>query len=114
LSSMATSMLLFSASARAETADIDWTDPHQEIDGFGAADAQTGGSMSSSNQQFFFGTGAGQLGLSLLRVGVTDDAGDSGDCSSISMIGRRTPDALEGLVGVAALASLVRRRRRPS
>jgi glucuronoarabinoxylan endo-1,4-beta-xylanase len=65
-------------------ATINWTDLHQEIDGFGAADAQQGKSMSSANEQFFFGTtGTGQLGLSLLRVGVTDGAGDPGSCASV-------------------------------
>jgi len=63
---------------------INWTDVHQVIDGFGAADAQTGTSMSTANQQFFFGTGPGQLGLSLLRVGVTDGSGDPGNCASVS------------------------------
>jgi glucuronoarabinoxylan endo-1,4-beta-xylanase len=76
--------VLLSGSARAATATIDWTNTHQEIDGFGAADAQTGASMSTTNQAFFFGTGAGQLGLSLLRVGVTNGSGDPGDCTTVS------------------------------
>jgi len=68
-------------------AAINWTNVHQQIDGFGASDAQTGTgtSMSTANQQFFFGLGAGQLGLSLLRVGVSDDYGDPGDCSTVSV-----------------------------
>jgi glucuronoarabinoxylan endo-1,4-beta-xylanase len=40
--------------------------------------------MSSANQAFFFGTGSGQLGLSLLRVGVTDGLQEPGDCTSVS------------------------------
>ncbi len=65
-------------------AAINWTDPYQVIDGFGAADAQTGHSMSPANQQFFFGSATGQLGLSLLRIGVTNGSGDPGDCTSVS------------------------------
>ncbi len=59
-------------SACAQTATINWTNVHQVIDGFGAADAGNGGSISSANQAFFFGKGAGQLGFSLLRTEVTD------------------------------------------
>jgi glucuronoarabinoxylan endo-1,4-beta-xylanase len=65
-------------------ATVNWTNVHQIIDGFGAADAQTGSSLTSSQQSFLFGTGSGQLGLSLLRVGVTDGAGDPGDCTNVS------------------------------
>jgi glucuronoarabinoxylan endo-1,4-beta-xylanase len=68
----------------AQPVTVNWTDVHQEIDGFGAADAQTGNSMTSANQSFFFGTGNGQLGLSLLRAGVTDGSGDPGSCLSVS------------------------------
>jgi glucuronoarabinoxylan endo-1,4-beta-xylanase len=69
------------------TATINWTDVHQEIDGFGASDAETGTgtSMTSANEQFFFGTGAGQIGLSLLRVGVSDNNGDPGNCATVSV-----------------------------
>src|SRR5208337_1526266 len=58
--------------ASAQTATINWTNVHQEIDGFGAADAGNSASMTSAQQAFFFGLGAGQLGLSLLRAGVSD------------------------------------------
>jgi glucuronoarabinoxylan endo-1,4-beta-xylanase len=68
----------------AQSVAVNWTDVHQIIDGFGAADAQTGHSMSSTNQNFFFGTGNGQLGLSLLRAGVTDGSGDPGSCLTVS------------------------------
>ena len=66
------------------TATINWTNVHQVIDGFGASDEAHGASMSSANQAFFFGTGNGQLGLSLLRVGVTDGNQDPGSCTSVS------------------------------
>jgi glucuronoarabinoxylan endo-1,4-beta-xylanase len=56
---------------------------HQLIDGFGASDAFASASMSSANQTFFFGTSTGDLGLSLLRVGVTDGAGMPGSCTSV-------------------------------
>jgi len=81
------SIFLFLAgpgNAQAQTATVNWTDVHQVIDGFGASDESHGASMSAANQAFFFGTGAGQLGLSLLRVGVTDGREDPGDCTSVS------------------------------
>jgi glucuronoarabinoxylan endo-1,4-beta-xylanase len=76
---------LLALPAGAQTVTIDWTNLHQTIDGFGGADAQLGASLSSANEALLFGTGSGQLGYSILRVGVTDGAGDPGDCSSVSM-----------------------------
>ncbi len=70
--------------ARSQTATINWALPHQVIDGFGASNAFSSASMSSAHQSLFFGTGAGQLGLSLLRVAVPDAAGISGSCTSVS------------------------------
>lgn len=71
-------------SACAQTATINWTNVHQVIDGFGAADAGNGGSISSANQAFFFGKGAGQLGFSLLRTEVTDGSSlGPGSCTSV-------------------------------
>jgi glucuronoarabinoxylan endo-1,4-beta-xylanase len=75
---------LLSLPAGAQTITIDWTKLHQTIDGFGGADAQLGASLSSANEALLFGTGSGQLGYSILRIGVTDGAGDPGDCSSVS------------------------------
>ncbi len=72
-----------SGSAHAQTATVNWTNVHQVIDGFGGSDAFTNGSMSSANQAFFFGTGSGQLGLSILRVAVPDNGGIAGDCASV-------------------------------
>jgi glucuronoarabinoxylan endo-1,4-beta-xylanase len=69
--------------ASAQTATINWTNVHQEIDGFGAADAGNSSSMSSANQAFFFGLGTGQLGLSLLRAGVSDGSLEPGSCASV-------------------------------
>ncbi len=84
--SLVATLFLFltgAGSAEAQTATIDWTNFHQVIDGFGASDESHGESMSQANQAFFFGTGSGQLGLSLLRVGVTDGNQDPGDCTSV-------------------------------
>jgi glucuronoarabinoxylan endo-1,4-beta-xylanase len=81
---LALSILLSPILAIAQTATVNWTDVHQIIDGFGAADAQRGTSLSSSNQAFFFGKGTGQLGLSLLRAGVTDGSDDPGSCLTVS------------------------------
>jgi glucuronoarabinoxylan endo-1,4-beta-xylanase len=70
--------------AQAQTATVNWTDVHQVIDGFGASNAFRSNSMSSSDQSFFFGTGSGQLGLSILRVMVPDGSGTVGDCSTVN------------------------------
>jgi glucuronoarabinoxylan endo-1,4-beta-xylanase len=65
------------------TSTINWTDVHQVIDGFGASNAFASASMSSANQDFFFGTGTGELGLSILRVAVPDNSGITGNCTSV-------------------------------
>jgi len=90
-STLAAALFLFLAGtgiAHAQTATVNWTDVHQVIDGFGASDAFTAsysGTLSSAQQAFFFGTGSGQLGLSLLRVAVTNnDAANAGSCTSVS------------------------------
>ncbi|MFZ0784855.1 MAG: hypothetical protein WAM67_03655, partial [Candidatus Acidiferrales bacterium] len=75
----------------AQSAAIDWTNVHQVIDGFGAADINESGSagvtlLTSSQAAFFFGTGTGDVGLSILRVmppnGVSYGAGS---CTTVSM-----------------------------
>jgi glucuronoarabinoxylan endo-1,4-beta-xylanase len=76
---------LVAVPAGAQTVTIDWTKLHQTIDGFGGADAPLGASFSSADEALLFGTGPGQLGYSILRVGVTDGAGDPGNCSSVGM-----------------------------
>jgi len=79
------SLLFYVPHSQAQTATVNWTNVHQVIDGFGAANAQNGGtSVSSSDQNFLFGTGPGQLGMSILRVGVTDGVGDPGSCLTVS------------------------------
>jgi glucuronoarabinoxylan endo-1,4-beta-xylanase len=78
-------VLCGSRSTLAQSATVNWANVHQEIDGFGASDAFQGGSLSSANQSFFFGTGSGQLGLSILRVQVSSNSRSApGDCSSVS------------------------------
>jgi glucuronoarabinoxylan endo-1,4-beta-xylanase len=70
-------------SAHAETATINWTDVHQVIDGFGASDAFVG-PLTSADLAFFFGTGTGQLGLSILRTGAPNGGDMSGDCTTVN------------------------------
>jgi glucuronoarabinoxylan endo-1,4-beta-xylanase len=77
-------LLLLPLSLSAQTAYVNWTNVHQVIDGFGASDAGQGASMPSAQQTFFFGTASGDLGLSLLRVGLTDGSQDPGSCASVS------------------------------
>jgi len=73
----------YDQSNTSKKATIDWTGVHQVIDGFGAADAYVG-PLSSAYQHFFFGTGEGQLGLSLLRTAVPNNADVSGDCTTVN------------------------------
>jgi glucuronoarabinoxylan endo-1,4-beta-xylanase len=53
--------------AAGPTATINWTDIHQQIDGFGAASAFTGEGITNSQADLFWSTSSG-VGLSLLRV----------------------------------------------
>ena len=80
--------LISISSARAQQATIDWKNIHQLIDGFGATAPFIGDgnqNLTTAQQNFFFGTGSGQLGLSLLRVGLTDGHSSPGDCTSVSV-----------------------------
>jgi glucuronoarabinoxylan endo-1,4-beta-xylanase len=65
------------------TSTINWTNVHQVIDGFGGSNAFASASMSTADQDFFFGTGTGELGLSILRVAVPDNSGITGNCASV-------------------------------
>jgi glucuronoarabinoxylan endo-1,4-beta-xylanase len=82
--------LLFAASAaKAQTATINWTDQHQQIQGFGAADQLgmfSNQPLTSTQAQLFFSQANG-IGLSILREGVPEGSGGSGalgsgNCSS--------------------------------
>jgi len=55
--------------AAGPTATINWTDVHQQIDGFGASSAFTGDGITNSQADLFWSTTTG-IGLSLLRVQV--------------------------------------------
>ena len=82
---LAAAFFLFLAGSgrvQAQTATVNWTNQHQVIDGFGASNVFYSAPMSSANQQFFFGTGSGQIGLSLLRVGITNTADSGGSFSN--------------------------------
>jgi glucuronoarabinoxylan endo-1,4-beta-xylanase len=78
-------LFVFSWNAQAQTATVTWGTVHQTIDGFGAyGGGAIGQPMSSGQASFFFGTADGDIGLTLLRVPVTDGGGTSGDCSTVS------------------------------
>lgn len=68
--------------AQAQTATVTWTTTYQTIDGFGAGNVfeQSEESATNSYDSFFFGTGSGSLGLSILRM--TSNSG--GACTSVS------------------------------
>jgi glucuronoarabinoxylan endo-1,4-beta-xylanase len=82
------SLFLFlagSGAAQAQTATVNWTDVHQRIDGFGASDAQNGFTLTSAQQSLLFGTGSGQIGLSIMRAGIPDGSSAfPGSCATVS------------------------------
>jgi glucuronoarabinoxylan endo-1,4-beta-xylanase len=79
-------MLCSTASASTVHSAVIYSDSYRQvIDGFGAADAFWSESMSSADQDFYFGTGPGQLGLSILRVLVPDGSSTYGNCSKVSI-----------------------------
>lgn len=57
---------------------VNWNNLDQTIDGFGAA--SVGLNLTPAQAEFFFSTGDGSLGLSLLRTEIPDD----GSCSTIN------------------------------
>jgi glucuronoarabinoxylan endo-1,4-beta-xylanase len=74
-------LLLIGQACYAQSATINWDIVHQVIDGFGGSDISS--PLTSAQQQFFFGTGSVDLGLSMLRVVVPDNAGYPGVCTSV-------------------------------
>jgi glucuronoarabinoxylan endo-1,4-beta-xylanase len=79
---------------RAQTATVDWTNVHQVVDGFGANVTNDSGSagvttLTQAQANFFFGTGNGQVGMSLIRLGppLGSSVGVAyavGDCSTVN------------------------------
>jgi glucuronoarabinoxylan endo-1,4-beta-xylanase len=70
-------------------ASVSWGITYQTIDGFGVGDLQHQNQIGQavSVAPFLFGTTAGSIGLSLLRVEVPDNSAKGpgvGDCSSVS------------------------------
>lgn len=82
--------LLIGPVCHAQSATVDWTNVHQVIDGLGASNADDGGTgvlLTPSQAAFFFGTGSGQIGLSILRVAVPNGATSgyaAGSCLTVS------------------------------
>lgn len=76
--------LLVAQICHAQTTNVNWTNVHQVIDGFGANDVFLS-PLTSAQQGFFFGTGSGQLGLSVLSVGVTNNGSQAGSCLTVSV-----------------------------
>lgn len=72
-------LLLHAPHSRAQTATVYWNNVDQVIDGFGAHDG-TDIRLTSAQAAFFFGTGAGDIGFSLLRTEIPDD----GSCATVS------------------------------
>src|ERR1700752_2830723 len=80
-------LLAVASVARAQTVTVNWTEVHQQIDGFGASDAfcinQAGidtCNLTDAQADLFFSTQSG-VGLSLLRAAVPNDGSCAGTCS---------------------------------
>ena len=107
--------LLIGPVCHAQSATVDWSNVHQVIDGWGATDSNDTGSagvtlLTPAHAAFFFGTGNGQIGLSVLRVGTPNGIFiyGQGNCStvSISCVGPYAPDiALATSYGVRVFAT---------
>ncbi|GAA3345074.1 hypothetical protein GCM10020358_50800 [Amorphoplanes nipponensis] len=55
---------------------VDTATKYQTVDGFGAAVSIWGGAWSTAETQTLVGTGAGQLGLSIVRTGISPVSGE--------------------------------------
>src|ERR1700683_680471 len=64
--------------SEAQTATVTWSHVDQIIDGFGASTADE--TLTPAQFTFFFSTGPGDIGLSLLRTEVPDD----GSCTTVN------------------------------
>ena len=62
---------LIGESAFGQACTVNWTNVHQQIDGFGACSAFAS-TMTSAQAATFFGTNNGQMGLSLWRVRIDE------------------------------------------
>jgi glucuronoarabinoxylan endo-1,4-beta-xylanase len=81
-------LLLSSGSVQAQTTTVNWLTTYQTIEGFGVSDHQNGQPALSSAQSTFLFSPTNGIGLSLLRVGTTEN----GSCSSISLACAQNPD----------------------
>jgi glucuronoarabinoxylan endo-1,4-beta-xylanase len=77
-------LLFYAPHSDAQVATVYWNNVDQVIDGFGASDEGASANLTSAQATFFFGTGAGDIGLSLLRTGITDGGGSPGSCLTVS------------------------------
>src|SRR6516162_4619617 len=64
-------LAIVSGSAFGQTCTVNWTNVHQQIDGFGACSAFAS-TMTSAQAATLFGTNNGQMGLSLWRVRIDE------------------------------------------
>jgi glucuronoarabinoxylan endo-1,4-beta-xylanase len=81
LTTLLAGFVLFLAGAprgHAQSAVVDWNNVHQEIDGFGASSANEG--LTPAEGKFFFSTGPGSIGLSLMRASIPVD----GSCATVN------------------------------
>jgi glucuronoarabinoxylan endo-1,4-beta-xylanase len=61
-------LLFYAPHSQAQTATVNWNNLDQVIDGFGVSTTGETSPLTSAQATFFFSTGSGDLGLSLLRT----------------------------------------------
>jgi glucuronoarabinoxylan endo-1,4-beta-xylanase len=66
--------------SQAQAAVVSWNSVDQVIDGFGVSSNAPNATLTSAQATFFFSTGSGDLGLSLMRTLVPD----GGNCATIN------------------------------
>jgi glucuronoarabinoxylan endo-1,4-beta-xylanase len=69
----------------AQSATIDWSTVHQQIDGFGSSVTHMYTDLTPTQRNIVFGTGAGDLGFSIIRIGINNgDEDGASSCTSVS------------------------------
>ncbi|MEO7916413.1 MAG: hypothetical protein ABIR16_02120 [Dokdonella sp.] len=81
LGAMTAALAGYASQAIAASVTINWTIPHQTIDGFGASDAFVNVALTDAQADLFFSASTG-IGLSFLRMGIANDGGLNGGAFS--------------------------------
>jgi glucuronoarabinoxylan endo-1,4-beta-xylanase len=90
-------LLLCAPHCRAQTATVYWNNVDQVIDGFGVSSNAPNATLTSAQATFFFSTGPGDLGLSLMRTLVPD----GGNCATVNAACAGGPNSYDTPLAIA-------------